>query len=106
MSQRIETRRDVEGATANAGITWQRLAGVAALAQSVALLVTAAVLRDLEAAAVGVGFLIGLGLLRVRRGGLGRVALALLFANVLGWMSLATVTNVATGQALDAALRR
>jgi plastocyanin len=65
---------------------WRRLVLLSAAADAVVLLGYGIVRRDLEALGFGVVMLLGIGLLRVRGGLLGLLALGLLFVNVLLWM--------------------
>lgn len=83
--------------------TWVRWLHAVTLVQAAAVLAVGALLTDLEAVAIGFGFVVALALLRSRRlTTVGRVLVTLLFLNVLGWMALGTVTNVATRQGLVA----
>ena len=75
------------------GISWSRLLTLAGAAQIVGLAVAALVLRDNEAAAIGVATLIGLGLLRFRGGTLGVVILGLVFLDTAFFTGAAAVTN-------------
>jgi plastocyanin len=81
-------------AAAPAAFTWRRLLVVAATIEVALLLGSAIILRDAEPAALAVGGLVGLGLLRLRRGTLGVVALALLFFDVAIWTVLETASNL------------
>src|SRR5262249_21152032 len=81
-------------AAAPAAFTWRRLLVVAAAVEVALLLGSAIVLRDAEPAALAVGGLVGLGLLRLRRGTLGVVALALLFLDVAIWTVPETASNL------------
>ena len=65
---------------------WRRLVLLGAAADALVLLGYGVVRRDLEALAFGVVMLLGIGLLRVRSGLLGLLALGLLFVNVQFWM--------------------
>lgn len=85
-------------------LTWPRLLTVTAAAALVAILAFAAVAGDPEAAAVAVGFGAGLALLRWRTGVVGRILLVALFADVLAWMALGTITNIGAGEQLGAVL--
>lgn len=68
-------------------------------AAEVALLAVAAIgLRDLEAAALTVGGLVALGLLRFRSGLFGRLGLGLLSADVAAWMATGAVSNLTHGE--------
>ncbi|MBA3620793.1 MAG: cupredoxin domain-containing protein [Euzebyales bacterium] len=78
-------------------LDWQRLLLLATSADGVAVLVVAAILTDLEAAAIGLGFGVGLALLWWRHGALGRMAIGLLSANVLAWMALGTYSQLVDG---------
>ena len=81
-------------------LDWQRLLPLAAIVECVAVLVVAAILGDLEAALIGLGFGVGLALLRWRQGVLGRLAIGLLSANVLAWMALGTYSHLVEGSGL------
>jgi plastocyanin len=81
---------------------WRQLLIAAAIANILAFAAIAVLLGDLEAGAYAVGFAVGLALLRLRRGRLGIVALLLLSANVLGWMSLGVVSNLRNGEGVVA----
>lgn len=81
---------------------WSVFLRVMTVAQAVLLLGVAAALTDVEAAAVGAGYLVALLLLRWRSGLLGRLLVGLLSLNVLGWMLLGAVTNLATRQGVGA----
>jgi plastocyanin len=65
---------------------WRRLVLLSAAADAVVLLGYGIGRRDLEALGLGVVMLLGIGLLRVRDGLLGLLALGLLFVNVQLWM--------------------
>jgi uncharacterized cupredoxin-like copper-binding protein len=67
-------------------VGWRRLAVVAALANTVVLLVYGLTRGDREALAFAVIMLVGLGLLRLGSGLLGLVVLAALFVNIEFWM--------------------
>jgi plastocyanin len=77
---------------------WRVLLTAVSLASIVAFVAVALLLGDPEAAVYAGGFAVGLVLLRMRRGLMGRIALALLNANVLGWMVLGAVSNIRGGQ--------
>jgi len=77
-----------------ARLTWATLLRGAAIVQCVGLAAAVAVLSDAEAAAVGVGTLIAFGLLRFRGGKLGKVLLALVFADVAFFMGAAAFANL------------
>ncbi len=81
-------------------LDWQRLLPLAAIVECVAVLVVAAILGDLEAVLIGLGFGVGLALLRWRQGVLGRLAIGLLSANVLVWMALGTYSQLVEGSGL------
>ncbi len=83
-------------------LTWPRLVRLAAVADLVLLLGIAAALGDIEAALTGVGFAVGLGLLRFRSGLASRLLLLVLFADVLAWMLLGLLTNIVSGGSLVA----
>lgn len=61
---------------------------------------TVLLIRDLEALAIGLGFLGGIGLLRFRKGRLGVVLLGVLFADAAAWMIPAAASNVRHGEGL------
>lgn len=88
MQTQIRPERTVEGSG------WPSLARAAGIALVVLLASAAAGLRDLEAAAMAVGGLAGLGLLRFRTGLLGQLGLGALFANVAAWMIPGAVSNL------------
>lgn len=90
--------------TAVRRLTWRRLLSAAAAADLIVILVFAAVAGDPEAAAIGAGFAVGLALLRWRTGLAGKVLLGVLFADVLAWMVLGTVTNIGAGERLGTVL--
>lgn len=79
------------------GLSWPILLGGAAIAQVVGLAGAAALLTDAEAAAIGAATLVAFGLLRVRGGGIGKVLLGLLFADVAFFMGAAAFTNLTAG---------
>lgn len=85
-------------------LTWRRLLSAMAVADLVAILAVAAWRGDPEAAAIAAGFAAGLALLRWRTGLAGKLLLAVLFADVLGWMALGTITNIGAGEQLSAVL--
>lgn len=91
-------------AAATRPLSWRRLLRITAVADLVALWAVAAWFSDLEAAAVGVGFGVGLLLLRWRSGLIGKLLLAVLFIDVLAWMVLGAITNIAGGEPLGAVL--
>lgn len=94
------------GATRLRGVhsAWERLLQVTAVAEGVALLGVAAILGDVEAAVVAAGFAVGMALLHLRSGLLGRILLALAATNVLVWMSMATFSILAGGDGATALL--
>ncbi len=97
--------RTAESSDAGAGarsLSWRRLIQVSAVANLVLLLGVAAALGDAEAALIGVGFAIGLTLLNLRHGLPSRLLLLLLFIDVLAWMLLGAITNIANGGSLIA----
>jgi plastocyanin len=77
---------------------WDQALVRAAIALIALLAVAAVALRDLEAAALTVGGLVALALLRFRTGLLGRLALALLGTNVAFWMGTGAVSNLTHGE--------
>lgn len=79
---------------------WHGLLVRAAVAQTLLLAVAAAVLRDVEALAIGMGTVLALGLLKFREGTPGVVVIGLLSANVTGWMFLGAVSNLRHGESL------
>jgi plastocyanin len=83
-------------------LSWRRLLAISAALAAVAILAVAAVLGDVEAVAIGTGFVLGSVLLRWRRGLAGRILLGLLFVDVLAWMALGVVTNIRADEALGA----
>jgi plastocyanin len=83
---------------------WERLVVFSGLAALVVLAVVAAVNGDLEAGAVAAGFAISLGLLRFRRGLLGKLGVGLLSAVTLFFMLTAAITNVGAGSPVGAVL--
>lgn len=83
-------------------LSWQWLIALTAMLDAVAILAVAVVLSDIEAAAIGVGFVVGSALLRWRRGLTGRILLGLLFVDVLVWMAMGVVTNIRAHEALGA----
>lgn len=83
-------------------LTWERLLQMTAVLESVTLLAVAFLLADVEAAAVGLGVTVGIGLLWFRGGQAGRFLLALASTNVLVWMSLATVHSLVGGDGIAA----
>jgi plastocyanin len=85
-------------------LTWRRLLSATAAADLVAILAFAASRGDPEAAAIAAGFAIGLAMLRWRTGLAGKLLLAVLFADVLGWMALGTITNIGAGEQLGTVL--
>jgi plastocyanin len=83
-----------------ASLSWRGLGSIAGLAVVALLAVAAAGLRDLEAAALTLGGIVALGLLRWRTGLLGVAALGLLSANVAFWMAPGAVSNMSHGEGL------
>lgn len=77
---------------------WDRVLLRGGIAVVVLHAVAAAGLRDLEAAAITVGGLVALALLRFRSGLLGRLGLALLGADVAFWMGTGAVSNLTHGE--------
>jgi len=78
-------------------LDWNRLVLITGLAALLVLIGVALTNGDLEAGTVAAGFAISLGLLRWRRGFLGRVGLGLLSGVTLFFMLTAAVTNVRSG---------
>ena len=74
---------------------------LAALGAAAILLVTGVVIRDVEAIAIAVLLVGGVLLLGLRGGMLGRVALGLLFVDVLFWMAPAAWSNANHGGAFS-----
>jgi plastocyanin len=74
--------------------TWRTLLVRSAAAQALAYAVVAAILTDPEAAVVAVGSLVGIGLLRFRKGTLGLLELGGLFAYAAYWMVPAAMSNL------------
>ena len=85
-------------------LSWTGLLFYSGLAAFVALAVFAVTSGDLEAGMVAFGFGLSLGLLRFRRGGLGRVGIGLLSAIMFFFMVTAAVTNVRSGSPVGAVL--
>lgn len=79
---------------------WRWLLVTAGIVEAALLAAAGAVLGDLEALAMAVVLALSLGLLRVGRGTIGTVVLALLSTNTLGWMALGAVSNLLAGQGL------
>jgi plastocyanin len=73
-----------------------------ALVGCAALLGVGIALRDLEAMGFGIAILVGIFLLAFRKGLLGRIVLAVAFADTAGWMVPAAVSNVRHHEALAA----
>jgi plastocyanin len=73
---------------------WPGLLRAAAVVDLVVVLAAGAWLRDREAVAFAVVLAVGLALLRVRSGLLGRIVLGLAFLNIEFWMLTAAVSNV------------
>lgn len=91
----MNERAPVATVPASAGFGWRRLAlGAGAVAAGGHLLLAAA-FRDLDPLFVAVGFVVALGLTRVRRGAIGWALLVLSFANIAFWTVSATVSNLA-----------
>jgi plastocyanin len=83
---------------------WEQLLVFSALGALVVLAGVAAANGDLEAGAVAAGFAISLGLLRFRRGLLGKLGIGLLSAVTLFFMLTAAITNVGSGSPTGAVL--
>jgi hypothetical protein len=81
---------------------WKRLLQIAALMDLVLLVLVAAVLGDREAAALAVMFAIGLGFLRLRKGVVGSLLLAVLSADVAFFTLTAAVSNIRAGEGVEA----
>src|SRR5688500_18052905 len=79
-------------------MTWRRLVAAAAVSSALLMIGVGIALRDAEAIAIGVGLAVGAALLRSRAGLLGRLALLVLFADVVLWMAPAAVANTAHGE--------
>lgn len=88
----------------SSALDWHSLLRAAAAVTFVLLVLAAILLGDVEAAAVAAGVALGFGLLHVRRGLAGQVVLALLFTNVLFWMSLGAASNLVGGDGFLAQL--
>lgn len=85
-------------------LTWRRLLVAAAVGDLVAIVAFSIAARDPEAAAIGTSLAVGVALLRWRSGLAGRLLLAVLFADVLAWMALGTITNIVAGEPLSQVL--
>ena len=71
---------------------------IAALGAAAILFVTGAAIRDVEAIAIAVGLLVGVGLTFLWGGGIvGRIVLGLLFADIVFWMAPAAWSNWSHG---------
>ncbi len=86
--------RDVRGTQ----LGWNTLARSAGIASAVLLAAAAVGLRDLEAAAMTVGTVVAIGLLRWRSGLFGLIGLALLSANAALWMAPGAISNITHGE--------
>jgi plastocyanin len=103
--QKVTATADIHEQGAITGrLTWQRLLSATAAADVFAILASTAWRGDPEAAAIAAGFAAGLALLRWRTGLAGKLLLAVLFADVVGWMALGTITNIGAGEQLGAVL--
>jgi hypothetical protein len=103
--QKVTATADIHEQGAITGrLTWHRLLSATAAADVVAILASTAWRGDPEAAAIAAGFAAGLTLLRWRTGLAGKLLLAVLFADVVGWMALGTITNIGAGEQLGAVL--
>jgi len=103
--QNVPATADIHERRATTGrLTWRRLLSATAAAAVIAILAIAAWRGDPEAAVIAAGFATGLALLRWRTGLAGKLLLAVLFADVLGWMVLGTITNIGAGEQLGAVL--
>lgn len=80
------------------GATWDSVVSRGGVALAGLLAMAAIGLRDLEAAAMAIGAVVGMGLLRWRSGLLGKLGLALLAANVAFWMASGAVSNLTHGE--------
>ena len=80
--------------TRGPGLTWHALLQWCALVDLAVTVAVGIALRDSEALVFSVAVVVGLGLLRVRRGLLGRIVLGLVFLDVEFWMLTAAVSNV------------
>ncbi|MEY2468388.1 MAG: hypothetical protein QOF21_1086 [Actinomycetota bacterium] len=67
---------------------------IGAIGAAVVLFATGVFVRDLEAIAIAVLLVVGVLLLGVRRGLIGRIALGLLFADVMFWMAPAAWVSI------------
>ncbi len=88
--------------TTVAGLSWRRMASLAAAADAIVLFLVGIPRLDRDALAFAVLFLLGLGLLRFRGGLLGRVLLALLFLDVAAFMLAGTISNIGDHEQLSA----
>jgi plastocyanin len=77
---------------------WDVLVRWTAVADAVVFAASAVGLRDKEGAAAAMGLVVGLVLLRVRRGRIGLVVLGLLFANAAFWSATGAVSNLTHGE--------
>lgn len=82
-------------AVAGRSSSWRRLMTVTAALLAGAHLAVAVAIRDVEALAVAVSFVLGTGLLRMRRGTAGTVVLLVASVNVVVWTAPAAVVNLA-----------
>lgn len=90
---RTENRAPIS-ATRTAAAPWRVLLQASAIGVIGLLVCAAGGFRDLEAAAMAVGGVAGLVLLRVRSGLLGELALGALSANTAAWMIPGAVSNL------------
>ncbi len=92
------------GISADRGLTWRRLLFIAGMAATVAIGTVSAVLGDLEGGAVTLGFAVATWLIRVRRGTVGAVGVALGGAVTLYFMLTAAMTNIREGSPMSSVL--
>ena len=104
MTLQTQPSSGVAEAVKSNGLTWDRLLLWSGLAALVVLGGVAATRGDLEAGMVAAGFAISSGLLRFRRGSLGRIGIGLLSALTLFFMLTAAITNGAAGSPQSAVL--
>jgi plastocyanin len=76
---------------------WTRLATACGVLVAAVALLVAATARDVETAAIGLGFAVGAAVMHRGHRLLGSLVLALLSANLLVWLVPATYSNVAHG---------
>jgi plastocyanin len=84
--------------SASQNFNWRALLRLAAIADLIVLLVTAIVLDDLLAALLAAVVLLGLALLRFRRGWFGVALLVLVFTDIVIWTLSGAVSNILRGE--------